>query len=93
MNDPGLQPSDLTTLVPLLLLLVLQFASLSRDAAEDAAELTQTNPLLTPVNLIFGTGSSSDEGENEEEDDDEEGGSAEESDDEGSGTGSGIAGL
>jgi hypothetical protein len=89
----------LTTLVPLLLLLVLQFASLSRDAAEDAAELTQTNPLLTPVNLIFGTGSSGDEGENEEEDgsgegsDDEEDGSGEGSDDEGSGVSSGIAGF
>ncbi len=49
MNDSGLQPSDLTTLVPLLLLVVERFSSLARESADEPWEFIGVNPLLTPV--------------------------------------------
>ncbi len=56
MEGNGLGASDLTTLVPLLLLLVLQFASLTREVGESSSELVGVNPLGTPVSWLSSDG-------------------------------------
>jgi hypothetical protein len=42
----GLQPSDLTTIVPLLLLLVVEFSSLARDTGNELDELAKSEPAV-----------------------------------------------
>lgn len=54
MEGNGLEASDLTTLVPLLLLLVGQFSSLMRNAGDSPSDLIGVNPLWTPVSLLGG---------------------------------------
>jgi hypothetical protein len=54
MEETGLEASDLTTLVPLLLLLVGQFSSLMRNTGDSPSDLIGVNPLWTPVSLLGG---------------------------------------